>query len=104
MAGHSEQYETTKTRPGPYGTEADVPGLDDGRDSYPAEGGPRDTARALRPDLAIARELRPGLDPMVESPVALAPLIDPAVHSCGSVPPTGTRSWSTRRRTSTSSG
>ena len=44
-----------------------------------------------RPDLEIAGELRLGLDPAVESPSALAPLIDPNVHSCGSVPPHGER-------------
>ena len=34
-------------------------------------------------------ELRLDLDPIVESPRALAPLIDPNVHSCGTVPPHG---------------
>lgn len=43
----------------------------------------------FRPDLTPLRELRLGLDPTVESPVALAPLIDPNVHSCGTVPPHG---------------
>jgi hypothetical protein len=43
----------------------------------------------FRPDLALLRELRLELDPIVESPAALAPLIDPNVHSCGSVPPHG---------------
>ena len=43
----------------------------------------------FRPDLAMLRELRMGLDPAVEAPTALAPLIDPNVHSCGSVPPHG---------------
>ena len=43
----------------------------------------------FRPDLAILAELRLGLDPAVESPTALAPLIDPNLHSCGSVPPHG---------------
>jgi hypothetical protein len=33
--------------------------------------------------------LRLDLDPAVEAPAALAPLIDPNVHSCGSVPPHG---------------
>jgi hypothetical protein len=33
--------------------------------------------------------MRLGLDPAVESPTALAPLIDPNIHSCGSVPPHG---------------
>ncbi len=35
------------------------------------------------------RELRLALDTSLESPVALAPLIDPNVHSCGTVPPHG---------------
>jgi thioredoxin reductase len=48
----------------------------------------------FRPDLGILRELRLELDPIVESPVALAPLIDPNVHSCGSVPPHGARELS----------
>lgn len=34
-----------------------------------------------------ARELRLDLDPRLESAKALGPLIDPNVHSCGSVPP-----------------
>ncbi|GAC1428800.1 MAG: FAD-dependent oxidoreductase [Ktedonobacteraceae bacterium] len=43
----------------------------------------------FRPDLSLFRELRVALDPSVESPVALAPLIDPNIHSCGTVPPHG---------------
>lgn len=43
----------------------------------------------FRPDLTPLSELRLGLDPAVESPVILAPLIDPNLHSCGSVPPHG---------------
>lgn len=46
-------------------------------------------ATGFRPDLSILRELRLDLDPAVEAPSALAPLIDPNVHSCGSVPPHG---------------
>jgi thioredoxin reductase len=46
-------------------------------------------ATGLRPDLEMLRELRLSVDEIVESPVALAPLIDPNVHSCGSVPPHG---------------
>jgi len=42
-----------------------------------------------RPDLSILGELRLGLDPSVEAPITLAPLIDPNLHSCGSVPPHG---------------
>jgi hypothetical protein len=43
----------------------------------------------FRPDLAMLRELRLSIDPIVESPAALAPVIDPNVHSCGTVPPHG---------------
>lgn len=43
----------------------------------------------FRPDLSLLSELRLALDPAVESPVALAPLIDPNVHSCGTVRPHG---------------
>ncbi len=46
-------------------------------------------ATGFRPDLSLLRELRVSLDPSVESPVALAPLIDPNIHSCGTVPPHG---------------
>jgi hypothetical protein len=46
-------------------------------------------ATGFRPDLSILRELRVSLDPLVESPAALADLIDPNVHSCGTVPPHG---------------
>lgn len=47
------------------------------------------TATGFRPDLEPLRELRLDLDPALESPRALGPLIDPNVHSCGSVPPHG---------------
>jgi hypothetical protein len=43
----------------------------------------------FRPDLSLLSEVRVDLDPSVESPRALAPLIDPNLHSCGSVPPHG---------------
>ena len=46
-------------------------------------------ATGFRPDLSLLSELRLDLDSAVESPAALAPLIDPNVHSCGSVPPHG---------------
>ena len=45
----------------------------------------------FRPDLAPLRELRIRLDDILEAPPALAPLIDPNVHSCGTVPPHGAR-------------
>ncbi len=43
----------------------------------------------FRPDLSLLAELRLDLDPGVESPRALAPLIDPNFHSCGTVRPHG---------------
>jgi hypothetical protein len=45
----------------------------------------------FRPDLAPLRELRVRLDDTLEAPPALAPFIDPNVHSCGTVPPHGAR-------------
>jgi thioredoxin reductase len=47
-----------------------------------------------RPDLDMTRELRLELDPWLEGVRALGPLIDPNVHSCGSVPPHGHRELS----------
>jgi hypothetical protein len=46
-------------------------------------------ATGFRSDLAFARELRIQLDPAIECPIALAPLIDPNEHSCGTVRPHG---------------
>jgi thioredoxin reductase len=46
-------------------------------------------ATGFKPDWSILSEVRLDLDPAVESPRALAPLIDPNVHSCGTVPPHG---------------
>lgn len=46
-------------------------------------------ATGFRPDLDILRELRLELDPAVEAPRALGPLIDPEFHSCGTVPAHG---------------
>ncbi|MFN8444351.1 MAG: NAD(P)-binding domain-containing protein [Caldilineaceae bacterium] len=46
-------------------------------------------ATGSRPDLSFLRELRLDLHNSVEAPTAIASLIDPNVHSCGSVPPHG---------------
>jgi thioredoxin reductase len=46
-------------------------------------------ATGARPDLEMLRELRLNLDSIVESPAALADMIDPNIHSCGTVPPHG---------------
>ena len=48
-------------------------------------------ATGFRPDLDLTAELRLDLDPGLEAPRQLAPLVDPAFHSCGTVPPHGHR-------------
>ncbi|SEB84808.1 Thioredoxin reductase [Rhizobiales bacterium GAS188] len=51
-------------------------------------------ATGQRPDHSLTGELRLELDPWLESTRALGPLIDPNIHSCGSVPPHGHRELS----------
>lgn len=46
-------------------------------------------ATGFRPELGLLRELRVELDPALECPPSLAPLIDPNIHSCGTVRPHG---------------
>lgn len=46
-------------------------------------------ATGFRPDFSFLREVQLGIDPVVESTPALAPLIDPNLHSCGTVRPHG---------------
>ncbi len=46
-------------------------------------------ATGFRPNLDMLREIRLELDDIVEAPRRLAPLIDPNVHSCGTVEPHG---------------
>ena len=46
-------------------------------------------ATGFRPNLDMLREIRLTLDDIVEAPVRLAPLIDPNLHSCGTVEPHG---------------
>ena len=46
-------------------------------------------ATGFRPQLEWLSEVRLGLDPGTQAPLALAPLIDPNLHSCGSVRPHG---------------
>ena len=45
----------------------------------------------FRPELDFLREIRLALDPALECPPALASLIDPNLHSCGTVRPHGAR-------------
>ena len=46
-------------------------------------------AAGFRPSLSYLREIRLGVDPVIEATPALAPLIDPNLHSCGTVRPHG---------------
>ena len=46
-------------------------------------------ATGFRPNLDMLREIRLELDDVVEAPARLAPLIDPNVHTCGTVEPHG---------------
>jgi thioredoxin reductase len=48
-------------------------------------------ATGFRPDLDMVSELRLDLDPGLQSPRVLGPLIDPQAHSCGTVAPHGWR-------------
>jgi cation diffusion facilitator CzcD-associated flavoprotein CzcO len=70
--------------------------LDGGRLTIEAAGGRRIeqvdeiiVTTGFRPDLTLTRELRLKLDPWLEAPEQLAPLIDPNLHSCGTVYPHG---------------
>ena len=59
---------------------------EDGRELAPA-----DTVVVLtgfRPDLGFLSEMRLDLDPVLQAPRAIAPAIDPNVHSCGTAAPT----------------
>lgn len=46
-------------------------------------------ATGFRPNLEMLREIRLELDEVVEAPARLAPLIDPNLHTCGTVEPHG---------------
>ncbi len=48
-------------------------------------------ATGFRPDFSALAALRLDLDPVVEAPRRLGPLIDPELHSCGTVPAHGER-------------
>lgn len=60
-------------------------------------------ATGFRPDHTIAAELRLDLDPIMGATRALAPLIDPNEHSCGTVPRTASTSSPTPRSATTPS-
>jgi hypothetical protein len=46
-------------------------------------------ATGFRPDHTVAAELRLALEPGLESAAALGPIMDPNVHTCGTVPAHG---------------
>jgi len=46
-------------------------------------------AAGFRPDFSFLREIRLSIDPWLESSGAIGPLIDPNLHSCGTVRPHG---------------
>jgi thioredoxin reductase len=48
-------------------------------------------ATGFRPDLDMVSELQLDLDPGLQSPRVLGPLVDPQAHSCGTVAPHGWR-------------
>jgi hypothetical protein len=77
-------FRTERIVPGPDGIRVES---DDGRELGPVDRVVANTG--FRPDLALLRELRLELDPWLEAPVRLAPLIDPNLHSCGTVPAHG---------------
>lgn len=57
-----------------------------------AKAGPFDEVVALtgfRPDLSWLSEIRLSLDTTLQAPVGVAPLVDPNLHSCGTVSPHG---------------
>ncbi len=77
-------FRTDRITPGPHGA---MLAAADGRQL-----GPFDrivNATGFRPDLTMLSELRVEVDPILQSARTLAPMIDPNVHSCGSVPPHG---------------
>lgn len=48
-------------------------------------------ATGFRPDLSILREIRLSLDPWLESAAGIGAMIDPNLHSCGTVRPHGAK-------------
>ena len=59
---------------------------EDGRELEPAD--VVVVLTGFRPDLGFLSEVRLDLDPVLQAPSAIAPSIDPNVHSCGTAAPT----------------
>jgi thioredoxin reductase len=63
-----------------------VLGAEDGRQLDPADAVV--VLTGFRPDLSFLTEVRLDLDPVLQAPVRVAPVIDPNIHSCGTATPT----------------
>jgi hypothetical protein len=59
---------------------------EDGRELDPADAVV--VLTGFRPDLSFLTEMRLELDPVLQAPVRVAPVIDPNIHSCGTATPT----------------
>jgi thioredoxin reductase len=59
---------------------------EDGRELDPADAVV--VLTGFRPDLSFLTEMRLDLDPVLQAPVRVAPVIDPNIHSCGTATPT----------------
>lgn len=88
---HLTGFAVTRLEPAPDGTAVTVVGTTDVGEKRIEGVHQVVAATGFRPDLAMLGELRLDLDAGLESPRDLAPLIDPAFHSCGTVPPHGHR-------------
>ncbi|MEY9994917.1 thioredoxin reductase [Streptomyces sp. V4I8] len=86
-AGHASAITGFRTQAVSYDGDRLVLESEDGRRTDPID--EVIVLTGLRPDLSFLSELRLGLDERLQAPTALAPLIDPNVHSCGTVYPHG---------------
>ncbi|KKD07950.1 FAD-dependent oxidoreductase [Streptomyces sp. WM6386] len=86
-AGHASAITGFRTRAVSCDGDRLVLESDDGRRTDPID--EIIVLTGFRPDLSFLSELRLGLDERLQAPTALAPLIDPNVHSCGTVYPHG---------------
>src|SRR5439155_1160881 len=78
----------TWNTPNPAGADG-LPALVGGDDAARVTADQLIVATGFRPDLAMLREIRLTLDPWLESSGTLGSLIDPNLHSCGTVRPHG---------------
>ncbi|MGN9761047.1 FAD-dependent oxidoreductase [Streptomyces sp. SD31] len=86
-AGHASAITGFRTQAVSYDGDRLVLESEDGRRTDPID--EVIVLTGFRPDLSFLSELRLGLDERLQAPTALAPLIDPNVHSCGTVYPHG---------------